>query len=149
MRRININLPGGKKSVVFLFVVLALVCVLSARVNSDNRYDLTWNTIDGGGGTSSGGSFVLTGTIAQHDAAYSEGGPYEILGGFWPGGPVCFVDFEHFARFAEYWLEPDCNELNNWCDGADLNHQDGVDFVDLREFTDKWLWYCPFGWQLK
>jgi hypothetical protein len=33
------------------------------------------------------------------------GGNYEVLGGFWPGGPLCFVEFGDFARFAEYWLE--------------------------------------------
>jgi hypothetical protein len=25
------------------------------------------------------------------------GGPYEVLGGFWPGGALCFVEFEDFA----------------------------------------------------
>ena len=62
-------------------------------------YNLSWYTIDGGGGP-----FVLTGTTGQPDAAYSKGGNYELLDGFWPGGPLCFVDFKHFARFADNWL---------------------------------------------
>ncbi len=50
------------------------------------NHDLSWNTIDGGGGVSSSGTLVLAGTIAQPDA----GGPltdgnYELVGGFWPG----------------------------------------------------------------
>ena len=37
---------------------------------------------------------------------YSQVGNYELLGGFWPGGPLCVVDFHSFARFAaEYWIE--------------------------------------------
>ncbi|MHC4621384.1 MAG: hypothetical protein ACYTEQ_26885, partial [Planctomycetota bacterium] len=50
---------------------------------SGGPYELSWSTIDGGGGRSSGGRYVLVGTIGQPDAAYSAGGPYELLGGFW------------------------------------------------------------------
>ena len=56
-------------------------------------------------GAASGGSYVLSGTIGQPDAAYSAGGQYEVLGGFWPGEPLCIVDFRLFAKFAEDWLK--------------------------------------------
>lgn len=50
-------------------------------------YDLSWNTIDGGGGASTGGTFTLTGTIGQHDAGGPfTGGTYSLVGGFWGGG---------------------------------------------------------------
>jgi hypothetical protein len=45
-------------------------------------------TVDGGGGRSSGGTFAISGTIAQADAdplQPSSGGSYAITGGFWPG----------------------------------------------------------------
>jgi len=116
---------------------------------ANGQYEISWYTIDGGGGRSTGGQYTITGTIGQPDAAYSSGGNYEILGGFWPGGPLCFVDFEHFAGFADYWLYEICDEGNNWCDGADLNHLDGVNGVDLRLFVEEWLCYCPDGWPLK
>ncbi len=112
-------------------------------------YDIIWSTIDGGGGRSTGGPYVLTGTIGQPDAAWSSGGNYELLGGFWPGGPLCFVNFEHFARFAEHWLDEDCSELNNWCDGADLEPDGDVDFGDLKRFVDEWLYSCPHDWALR
>lgn len=42
-------------------------------------------TVDGGGGTSSGGSFAVTGTIGQPDAAPpATGGVFSLAGGFWP-----------------------------------------------------------------
>jgi len=50
-----------------------------------NGYDLSWNTVDGGGGTSSGGSYELSGTIGQPDAGALSGGGYTLLGGFWGG----------------------------------------------------------------
>jgi len=85
------------------------------------------------------------GTTGQPDAAYSAGGDYELLGGFWPGGPLCFVDFADFARFAQYWLETG-TELP-----ADLykDENDVVDYFDLDTFADTWLYDCPIGWPLK
>ena len=134
------------KCVVLVFI---LAMISSAWGMTGGQYEVSWSTIDGGGGTSSNGPYVLTGTIGQPDAAYSAGGNYELLGGFWPGGPICVVDFYRFARFAEWWLEEDCTELNKWCGGADLNHEDGVDLVDLSWFVNEWLYYCPYDWRLK
>jgi hypothetical protein len=129
--------------------VICLSLVSHTLAQSGGDYELTWSTIDGGGGRSSGGPYELLVTIGQPDAAAISGGQYELLGGFLPGGPLCFVDFEHFARFAEHWLQEDCSELNNWCDGADLNQVNGVNGADLRLFVEPWLCYCPAGWPLK
>ena len=123
--------------------IISLMMLLSSTANAE--YELSWYTIDGGGGRSSGGDFTLTGTIGQPDAAWSKGGNYELLGGFWPGGPLCFVDFEHFARFADYWL------LTGTGLPADL-HEDInniVNKLDLKVFVDYWLCYCPADWPLK
>ncbi|MDX1555655.1 MAG: hypothetical protein R3212_06490 [Xanthomonadales bacterium] len=52
------------------------------------EFSIDWYTIDGGGGTSTGGVFSLTGTIGQHDAspATAQGGAFSLSGGFWGGG---------------------------------------------------------------
>jgi hypothetical protein len=49
-------------------------------------YDLSWWTVDGGGGRISGDSYALGGTIGQPDAgpALSSNG-YTLVGGFWYG----------------------------------------------------------------
>jgi len=100
--------------------------------------------IDGsGGGTSAGGQYIISGTIGQHDAAYSASGNYELLGGFWPGEPVCTVDFYHFARFAELWLETGPGLA------ADLYEDKTIDELDLNLFVDEWLYYCPYDWPLR
>ena len=85
----------------------------------------------------------MTGTIGQPDADWSEGGPYELLGGFWPGGPLCFVDFHHFAKFADQWLDIGADLA------ADLDGDGYVDFDDLKLFVDEWLNCCPYNWPLK
>jgi len=147
MKVINCNMFAAKGLIVLLAVYLLITA--SAPGQTGGSYELSWRTIDSGGGTSSSGPYVLTGTIGQPDAAYSAGGQYELLGGFWPGGPLCIVDFHHFARFAEHWLETGCDAGNNFCGGADLNHLGDVDLIDFGLFVDEWLYYCPYGWPLK
>ena len=47
-------------------------------------YSIDWFTIDGGGGTSTGGTYTVSGTIGQHDAGGPmTGGNYSLTGGFW------------------------------------------------------------------
>jgi hypothetical protein len=79
-------------------LLLLLIQIVHAQ-----DYDLTWHTIDGGGGTSAGGGYTLTGTVAQPDASAAEaltGGTFSLTGGFWAGTfPACTSfappDFDH------------------------------------------------------
>jgi hypothetical protein len=123
--------------------IVLLTTLLSSTASSE--YELSWYTIDGGGGRSSGGPYELVGTIGQPDAAYSAGGGYELLGGFWPGGPLCFVDFESFAKFADYWLVTGIGLPADLYEDID----NIVNGLDLQVFVDYWLCYCPTDWPLK
>ena len=68
-----------------LFLLLASV----ALAQSGGGYDLTWSTVDGGGGTfSTGGDYSLGGTAGQPDAGLLLGGDFSLAGGFWPGRAV-------------------------------------------------------------
>lgn len=59
----------------------------SPRADAAGTPVIDWHTIDCGGGTSSNGGFVLSGTIAQATAGpatgAAPGGDFVILGGFW------------------------------------------------------------------
>lgn len=53
-------------------------------IGAHAQFSIDWHTIDGGGGTSTGGVYTVNGTIGQSDA----GGPmtngqYSLMGGFW------------------------------------------------------------------
>ena len=106
-------------------------------------YRIVRSTVDGGGGQSTGGNYIVTGTIGQADAGYSAGAGYEVLGGYWPGGPLCFVDMDDFALFADYWLAAGTDLP------ADLDGNGTVDTEDLGRLVNWWLCDCPFGWTLK
>jgi len=57
-----------------------------ALAQSGGGYDLSWNTVDGGGATfSTGGGYALGGTVGQPDAGTLTGGGYTLVGGFWGG----------------------------------------------------------------
>ncbi len=68
-------------------LALAVLLLLStaALAQIGGGYDLTWSTVDGGGGTSSGGAYTLHGTAGQPDAGALSGGSYSLDGGFWQG----------------------------------------------------------------
>ncbi len=69
-----------------LGLAAALLAVSVVLAQSGGGYDLSWWTVDGGGGAVSGGGYVLTGTAGQPDAgAALTGGGYTLTGGFWPG----------------------------------------------------------------
>jgi len=106
-------------------------------------YSISWYTIDGGGGRNSGGQYILMGTIGQPDAAYSSSGNYQVLGGFWPGGPICLVDFDDYSRFALYWMESGTGLP------ADLYPDDFINSDDLIELVNLLLCTCPYNWPLK
>lgn len=64
-----------------LFALLILGTGISAQTGS--QYGLSWWTVDGGGGTRSGGNYSLTGTTGQAEAGISKGETFTLVGGFW------------------------------------------------------------------
>ncbi len=63
------------------------------RMASAAVFEISWFTVDGGGGTSTGGGFVLSGTAGQPDAGDLAGGGFTLRGGFWqPGCGACPTD---------------------------------------------------------
>ena len=82
-----------------LLPVVTLVTLLTLVTSAiAQTYTLDWFTIDGGGGTSSRGSYSFSGTIGQPDAGVLSGGNYAFVGGFWsgvvietPGAPVLTI----------------------------------------------------------
>jgi len=68
-----------------VYIILVAVCLLTIQVvqAAEADYGLSWWTVDAGGGSSTGGNFVLTGTVGQAEPGLMNGGNYSITGGFW------------------------------------------------------------------
>ena len=69
--------------------VLTMVATAGLASAAHAQFAITSFTIDGGGGSSSGGTFNVRGTIGQPDAgspvAPLTGGTFSLVGGFWAG----------------------------------------------------------------
>ena len=86
----------NKRKALSLTLALAIGLLATGIVlaQTGNGYDLTWWSVDGGGGSVSGGEYSLAGTVGQADAAPAlTGGDYTLYSGFWAGGgaasPAC------------------------------------------------------------
>jgi hypothetical protein len=68
-----------------MIVLPALLLAPMARVYAQvaGGFDLSWASVAGGGGSSSGGSFDLGGTAGQPLTGSSSGGSYSLDSGFW------------------------------------------------------------------
>jgi hypothetical protein len=63
--------------------IALLLLAASSTASLAQSYSIDWFTIDGGGGTSTGGVYSVSGTIGQPDAGRMSGGSFTLDGGFW------------------------------------------------------------------
>jgi len=94
----------------------ALLCLLTSVLclKSSGQYAVDWSTIDGGGGTSTGGTYQVMGTIGQPDAGAMSGGSYTLQGGFWgviaavqtPGAPLLAISRTATNTVVVSWPSP-------------------------------------------
>jgi hypothetical protein len=79
-------MPVKRNATILTLVLVSALSLWVSVASAQGGYDLSWWTVDGGGGTASGGSYTLTGTIGQPDAGVLTGGDYTFGGGFWGAG---------------------------------------------------------------
>jgi hypothetical protein len=93
------------------FSTAVLLSVAAASSHAQN-YSIDWHTIDGGGGTSAGGGYSISGTIGQPEAgATLTGGSFSLTGGFWsivqaPGAPLLTIYLTTGNRAVVSWPSP-------------------------------------------
>ncbi len=80
--------------------LLIIPLLLAASAVHAQQYSIDWYKVSGGGGTSTGGTYQVAGTIGQPDASGAmTGGSYSLTGGFWsliaveqtPGAPLLTI----------------------------------------------------------
>jgi hypothetical protein len=97
-----------------LKIFFGIATLLLTNTMNAQSYSIDWYTIDGGGGTSTGGVYSVSGTIGQHDASGPmSGGNFSLTGGFWalyalqtPGAPTLSIKFTTTNTVQVYWPSP-------------------------------------------
>jgi hypothetical protein len=94
--------------------LLSLLALLAPLLASAQTYSIDWYKVAGGGGTSTGGAYAVSGTIGQQDASGAmAGGSYSLTGGFWalisavqtPGLPNLTITFVNPNSVRVSWPE--------------------------------------------
>ena len=102
---------------VMKIAILAFALVSRLLLSTDamaQSYSIDWYKVSGGGGTSTGGTYSVSGTIGQHDAGGPlTGGNYSLTGGFWalyavqtPGAPVLTIKLTITNTAQVSWPSP-------------------------------------------
>ena len=113
------------------------------------QYSVDWSTINGGGGTSTGGVYSVSGTIGQPEAGTAmSGGNYSVSGGFWsmiaavpkPGAPSLSILRTTTNTVAVTWPSPS----TGWTLQQNTNSIGAVDWSNVTtgiqdDGTTKWL----------
>lgn len=124
-----------------------LAILTAASVIAGESYDLTWSTIDAGGGYSAGGNFEIEGTIGQHDAGPVDGGMtggvFELTGGFWVATQVCYcpgdMNRDGMKDGADIQKFVNCMIAGGSCACADVDAMNGITIDDATVFVDDLL----------
>src|SRR5215212_11668383 len=96
---------------------LTLALLFAGIETQAQNYSIDWYKIAGGGGTSTGGVYSVSGTIGQHDAGGPmTGGNFSLTGGFWSlyavqtvGAPVLSIKLTTTNTAQVYWSSPSLN----------------------------------------
>jgi hypothetical protein len=89
----------------------ALFLALGVLGLTAQSYSVDWYKVSGGGGTSTGGTYSVSGTVGQQDAGGPmTGGNYSLTGGFWalisvaqtPGAPTLYIGHSG-SMVTVYW----------------------------------------------
>lgn len=129
-----------------LFLLVYLVLMPAAGFAQS--YSIDWYKIAGGGGTSTGGTYSVSGTIGQHDAGVTmTGGSYSLTGGFWSlisvvqttGAPTLYISHSG-STVTVYWqnvsgwnLQENGNLASSggWSASSGVNTVNGTNYLNV------------------
>jgi hypothetical protein len=141
----------GLKIILMTLALTALVARAQAQ-----SYSIDWYKIAGGGGTSTGGAYAVSGTIGQHDAGGPmTGGNYSLTGGFWSliavvqtgGAPMLYISHSG-NTVTVYWQavsgwslqqNSDLNSSGGWSVNSSWTTSNGTNYLNITPPTGNWF----------
>jgi hypothetical protein len=134
---------------VILSCFLASAFHLSAQAQS---YSINWYKVAGGGGTSTGATYQVSGTIGQPDASGAmTGGNYSLTGGFWAfisvlqtaGAPTLYISragstVTVYWQNVSGWVLQQSSSINppaNWTVNSSWTTTNGTNYLNLTSPT--------------
>jgi hypothetical protein len=134
------------------FIAILILTVAAELSASAQSYSINWYKVAGGGGTSTGGNYSISGTIGQPDASSAmTGGNYSLTGGFWalistvqtPGAPTLYISFTGHTATVYWqnvsgWALQQNNSLSvpaSWAGSSSPTLINGTNYVNLASPT--------------
>ena len=128
--------------------LLLFLGLLIPTISFAQSYTIDWYKIAGGGGTSTGTTYQVTGTIGQPDASGAmTGGNYSLTGGFWslisvaqtPGAPTLYLGKSGntvtvFWQNVSGWSLQQNNNLSlpgNWSASGGVTTSNGTNYLNI------------------
>lgn len=127
---------------------LGLVLFFVSQICRSQNYAIDWYKVAGGGGTSTGGTYAVSGTIGQHDAGGPmTGGNYSLTGGLWAlisvvqtvGAPTLYISHSgnavtlYWQNVSGWTLHQNGNlaNTNGWSLNSSWSTSNGTNYLNL------------------
>ncbi len=127
---------------------LLLLALLIPSACMAQSYSINWYKIAGGGGTSTGGTYQVSGTIGQPDASGAmTGGSYSLTGGFWAliqviqtsGAPTLYISHSgssvtvFWQNVSGFTLQQNNNlEIpSGWANSTGITTSNGTNYLTI------------------
>jgi hypothetical protein len=137
-----------KTIIIRTFAALCFLASAACVPALAQSYSIDWYKIAGGGGTSTGATYQVSGTIGQPDAGGAmAGGNYSVTGGFWslisvvqtPGAPVLYISHAgntvtvYWQNVAGWSLQQNDNLAvpANWSPSGGVTTSNGTNYLNL------------------
>jgi hypothetical protein len=142
---------NGVRALPLRLCVVALISLL-ASAGFAQSYSIDWYKVSGGGGTSTGGVYAVSGTIGQHDAGRAmTGGNYSLTGGFWSlvsvvqtaGAPLLYISHSgntvtvYWQAVSGWTLRQNSNLTvpAGWTGSSGVTTSNGTNYLNLTSPT--------------
>jgi hypothetical protein len=131
---------------------ILILSLLFPAVGFAQSYTIDWYKVAGGGGTSTGGTYQVSGTIGQPDASGAmTGGNYSLTGGFWalisvvqtPGAPTLSISHSGntvtvYWQDVSGWSLQQNNDLTvpaGWSNNSNWTTLNGTNYLNITPPT--------------